>query len=621
MEKLNNFKLSVLYFILFSLFLSNYSTAQSFLTVIPDKNANLNSVQTQKLSALRNQARYSTVKCIRIGSIPDLQHNGSLTFTMPASANELVAEAYRIESYDVDSFVWYTKFKVPYIDENEEEQTGYDGGMIIHRNGENYHGQIQLPESGNIFEIWSLGGGKHILATWDMDASEDYECKTTAYESDPGSPPAGGPCVPIVKVLVCYTQNAKNSVANIDQLIDQIFIYQNGAVYNSAGSTQNLSFQLAAKQQISFTESGDMSDDLNDLSIDATVQTLRNNNKADIVVLLTGNSYPGAIGEVKEINASLNDAFAIVAAPEAIGGNFVFMHEVGHLFGARHQQSSLCNANPDDNAGQHGFKFNTGVFGITQRKTIMANRYFSCGTKSKEHYYSTPNKKIMGKTIGSNPANNVTQLMLDNACRFASYYQESGSNGGVSVTINGPLQANAYDNVNFTAVTQGIPSPVYSWSISYEGFSYYGTGGNSVALSEYMNDEDHLWVKVTASGGGLSASDFHKVQNIDNPYRPAPPQTKPEDNELQQVDKHHLKIYPNPAKQELNLYFTSETNDHIEVSVFDVYGRVLLTRTYKVTAHSLNTPKLLIEGLASGSYFLTFKSAQYEARKLFTIIP
>ncbi|MCY7350948.1 MAG: zinc-dependent metalloprotease [Cytophagaceae bacterium] len=78
----------------------------------------------------------------------------------------------------------------------------------------------------------------------------------------------------------------------------------------------------------------------------------RTNSRADLMILLCrGNAWTNARGQVVNVGPNANDAYGVVRIADAANANHTFTHEVGHLFGCRHQIES------DPTAGYaHGFR-------------------------------------------------------------------------------------------------------------------------------------------------------------------------------------------------------------------------------------------------------------------------
>ena len=65
-----------------------------------------------------------------------------------------------------------------------------------------------------------------------------------------------------------------------------------------------------------------------------------------------------------------------------------------------------------------------------------------------------------------------------------------------------------------------------------------------------------------------------------------------------------VSVYPNPFSQTVKIAFTNEINEKISVVMFDVNGRVILTKSYKPS--QLIT--LQMQNIASGSYIISVSS-------------
>lgn len=162
---------------------------------------------------------------------------------------------------------------------------------------------------------------------------------------------APAPCTQgSAKVLVLYTSAAANG-RDIYGLMNTAIQEANDAYSNS--NAYDVYLTLAHSQRVNINDIGvgDIEDDLGDLQSSSTVQSLRDQHDADVVVLLTDNGYFTPRGQIQgivdEIRAEAGDAYAIVEAPYATGGEYTFTHDVGHLQGAQHNPQIACHpANP-----------------------------------------------------------------------------------------------------------------------------------------------------------------------------------------------------------------------------------------------------------------------------------
>ena len=138
-----------------------------------------------------------------------------------------------------------------------------------------------------------------------------------------------------IRVLVLYTQNAKDSVSNIKNTILTAIALTNQSFVNSQ---INYQIELVYAGQTNYTESGDIDTDLlrfkntGDGYMDE-VHTLRNKYSADVCVLL--NYYIGYCGVAAYIGATAANAFCVVNSLCDVS-YYSFAHEIGHLLGCRH---------------------------------------------------------------------------------------------------------------------------------------------------------------------------------------------------------------------------------------------------------------------------------------------
>ena len=136
-----------------------------------------------------------------------------------------------------------------------------------------------------------------------------------------------------IRVLVMYTQAAKNQVSNIVNTAQLGVDLMNQAF---DVSLVNSSSELVYAGQTSYTEANDIVTDLyrfrnnNDNFMDE-VHTLRNEYAADVCILFTVD--PDYCG-IAFLNADPSLAFGVVDV--RCVGNATFAHEVGHMFGCRH---------------------------------------------------------------------------------------------------------------------------------------------------------------------------------------------------------------------------------------------------------------------------------------------
>lgn len=81
-----------------------------------------------------------------------------------------------------------------------------------------------------------------------------------------------------------------------------------------------------------------------------------------------------------------------------------------------------------------------------------------------------------------------------------------------TVTISGPSFVTTAGNYTWTAnPSGGSGGYTYRWDVSYDGQSYYDTGGRSQSYSLYMSTDNHLWLKVTVTSGSRQKTAVKEV--------------------------------------------------------------------------------------------------------------
>jgi peptidyl-Asp metalloendopeptidase len=247
---------------------------------------------------------------------------------------------------------------------------------------------------------------------------------------------------PVIRVLVNYTPAAKGTTSDILALIDLAIAETNQGYLNSG---VNARVELAHAAQVNYTESGSNSTDrsryadVDDRVMDE-IHTQRNTYAADVGVLLTdGNSACGN----GTIYASATSAFAAVTT-DCATGNYSFGHELGHVFGARH--------NPEEDSSTTPYAWGHGYLSPNRNwRTIMA---YDCPNGCKRlNYWSNPNKTRDGVAMGTTTKNNNARVLNERAAVLAGF--RSGGSTTTPVVVSNTGDYTIPDNNS-----SGVSSPV-----------------------------------------------------------------------------------------------------------------------------------------------------------------
>ena len=305
---------------------------------------------------------------------------------------------------------------------------------------------------GKLYRIRPAPDGSHGVA--EVDSSKfprdhvESEYKKEVELSRPEAMPAAMNTVapallatPVIRVMVHYTPAAKGTTSDIAGLID-LAIAETNQGYINAGVDARV--ELAHSAPVSYTESGSNSTDrsryadVDDRVMDE-IHAQRNTYAADVGVLLTeGNSGCGN----GTIHASSTSAFVAVGA-DCATGNYSFGHELGHLFGARH--------NPEEDSTTTPYAYGHGFLSPNRDwRTIMA--YPCTSSCPRINWWSNPAKTRNGVAMGTTTKSNNARVLNERAAVLAGFRGAPASTG-VSVT-------NTSDYTIPDNNTTGVSSPV-----------------------------------------------------------------------------------------------------------------------------------------------------------------
>jgi hypothetical protein len=245
-------------------------------------------------------------------------------------------------------------------------------------------------------------------------------------------------------ILVVYTPAARVAAGGTTamQALVNLAVDESNIAY--ANSEINLRLRLVYQAEVSYTESGSMSTDLDRLTYTSDgymdgVHSLRNTYGADLVSLLTvDTTYCGLAWLWYNFASNFEDsAFSIVAWDCA--AHYTLAHEVGHNMGCEH-------ATPESAQGSGLFSYSMGWrFNSDAYRTIMA---YSPGTQIQ--HFSNPNVTYDGFATGvpvglSNEAHNA--LSINNAASSIANWREhvvaytppAAENGEAIAAIGAPV--------------------------------------------------------------------------------------------------------------------------------------------------------------------------------------
>ena len=197
-----------------------------------------------------------------------------------------------------------------------------------------------------------------------------------------------------IVLLSVYTPKARAAAGGTTQIRAQIQAAVDQANSAFINSDMNVRFDLAHSAEVTYTESGDIDNDLNWVTGSATVAALRDTHAADLVSLIIedGGGYCG-IGWVQRNPGPgfANYAFQVSARDCLV--NSTLAHEHGHNLGMEHDPA---NASISPSGASYDWSFGHSVPGSF--RTIMA---YSCASPCPRIlHYSNPDVLYNGVRTG-----------------------------------------------------------------------------------------------------------------------------------------------------------------------------------------------------------------------------
>ena len=280
--------------------------------------------------------------------------------------------------------------------------------IIAVRSGDTVLANIRI--AGQLYRLVPIDGGAHALVEVDqskfmLDESEKGYAEMAQNSQPIDMSKSLGPvakAISTIRVMVAFGPAATASVGNEQQAIDLSFTESNQAL---AATNTDVRFQQAGVIQF-YTQSelSDYSTMLSRLTNGAdgyydTIAGRRNTNTADIVAYVAPVSA-GLCGQAAGIATSNAQAY-FVMNPTCLSGNFTFVHEAGHVIGARHDNDPTTSPY----AYGHGF-----VMSSIGKRTVMAVNNGPCSACVRIGAFSSPNYTSGGVAIGTVNTNDNTRV-------------------------------------------------------------------------------------------------------------------------------------------------------------------------------------------------------------------
>lgn len=562
-----------------------------------------------------------SLQLIEVGDLPEIQQDGILPLQIPGNSKLYEFQARHVQSEDNGDYTWMGDLITRDTCSGETiENDCFEGFLSVLKRGDRVFGEMQIDTA--YYDIKYLGEGLNALVEIDVakviPSASDCAAPndTSGFSPAPIAEDRTNTCP--VRMAVLFTQAAQNTHPDILDIIDLSVESINQALRKSDISEDELMFVLAGTQLLTtsqFSEGIDIISDARSFVTNGTVTGLRNTFHADIVIVMTDMAYHdfnGVVAAFGDFASSGDSAFAIVEAQFANEPNFSFHHEVGHLFGARHQRTDDCFLNHDDSGlpHAHGYVFEKGchclLWDSKKYYHTIVSACYDNRARRKVPVYSNPNVKHKGKKTGEESTNYNAKVLRDAACRVASYVVSDEP----YVQIVGPNRLCPDEERELIGIVTGTPGPYeYQWQVSEDGFNYSSpliTSSNSFWVMAPSTIGKAVFVRLTAGNinGGMKTITKAIVADTSGLLCDHP---KPGSTNSTIPDLFTMKISPNPASDVLKLRWEGENVDINEVFIFDSFGHQ--AGKFNVHIHTgENGIDLNIGHLPNGLYSLQMRS-------------
>jgi hypothetical protein len=555
----------------------------------------------QALQKLRENTWVRDVRIADFGNLMTEHSNNELNFSVPGYRK------LRIQART-------TKFE--YTSENQYNYLGEigDGYVLFGKKSGEIFGQINTGD--RVIGINHLEANKVVLFDYDIDKLRIGSCALPNESHDKlpsgrirdNSPntlgPRPGPAVehlvdPVVRVLVLYTPAAAAFGVSITQTVNTALQQYSAARYNSNVTTQVylagiVSFDVVEDQT---GETGGIraENTVNQLAQNLAAQTLRDSYDADVVIMLTNGNfsdpYQVTQGIVAGIGPSESMAYAVVQIAAATA-NYTFIHELGHLFGCRHQNDLL---GPYPDSKPHTWSLGWGPW-TNHYSTLL----WSPPNTTRTLNFSNPDTYSHGQRTGVYGERNNARIMSENGWILQGF-QDSDPQIPMSVAVSGPDYAAFGEPLHFVPqINQpGIEPYSYNW------FSTAGPPGSGPSYFVTMPETSSMTVYLTVTDINSQTANTSK-----NVYWNGLSNSLLKDEQLKETlisDSDLLAplVHPNPASSEFTISFPKSKAGVAKVLVADAKGRQLRQIDVVLRSNSITQENVDISELPTGTYFVT----------------
>ncbi len=564
----------------------------------------MTAAESARYLALKDSSNNLLTEIVSTGDIKYYQTNDTLVFQIPGGNDTLIAVASKVVQNSSSDFSWYGSL-IP-----------FQGYMALHYKDNQVFGFVQSGTS--YYELLPMNGTYQYLVK--RNTETQVGCGTPSESLAPTNPPIdpecnmpGGfdpynTCPAVVTVLLVITNEAKTWILQNYGSI-AAFAHEGEGLVNQALLNSDIPNKVVKLRWIErnysllLSSPADIVLDLQQL--DDLLEFDRNAELADVAFLVTNQEYGNVEGAVFEIGVNKDNAYGIIEAPY-FNGAYTFPHELGHIFGCRHNWYRNLG-NDDTNVIAHAYRHfflpqiidYEDVNEISSWRSLLAIGVYSSTiyilqdedevpfavqiTNSAQIlHYSNPDVNFGQVPTGNSCANNAAQIR-NGACEVADFFDSQELSVFIS-NSNSPCGSLEYTAMIVEPSTglQGTPPYTVSWSWSSNGNfgnnteTFLGTG-QVLTLTNHPRCPVY-WLKCTVtSADEIVVTAIKKIVMAWTCCTDIP---DPEDDELGRAipKRNNIEIYayPNPGGTNgIFLNTTMSTTEQIDYKISNTSGKII----------------------------------------------
>jgi hypothetical protein len=360
------------------------------------------------------------------------------------------------------------------------------GYVLISTTGNESLASISIPEKAGLYCIQNNSGtGTHYL--YEMNADGIEELQDSSPQIPPvnmsqaadeikalGEPLTNGPLDQAnIDVMIVYTPAAMSWAGGESGIANVIAQAMEKAQFALDNSGTFLTMTLVHSAQVSYTESGNSSTDLDRLTYTTDgymdqVHTWRYTYKADLVALFEQIEDTGGLGWLLYSSSGSPDYAFSLSRVQQVGWTYTMIHELGHNMGCHHRKDQVTQHGPGLFSYSAGWRW----IGNDSGKYCSVMSYEEDGY-SRVGYFSNPNILYQGVPTGDAADGDNARTIREIKQVVAGYRVPTGS-----------LQVNISPQGAIDAGAQWRRTGTSTWYSSGYTEQYIQTGSHTVEFED-----------------------------------------------------------------------------------------------------------------------------------------